>query len=37
MNRPPRNESENKKLQPPPFLPAPLVRSKRSGQLQTSH
>jgi hypothetical protein len=41
MNRPPKNESERKSLPEAtpftPFMPLPLVRPRRSGQLQTSH
>jgi hypothetical protein len=38
MNRPPLDASQRKDLpEPTPFMPMPLIRSKRSGQLQTSH
>jgi len=38
MNRPPLGASERKDFpEPTPFMPMPLIRSKRSGQLQTSH
>jgi hypothetical protein len=38
MNRPPKNESERKSLpEATPFMPLPLVRPRRTGQLQTSH
>jgi len=38
MNRPPLEASERREIPAPePFMPMPLIRSKRSGQLQTSH
>jgi hypothetical protein len=38
MNREPANESQRKdQPEPTPFVPMPMVRNKRTGQLQTSH
>ena len=36
MNRPPQADAKISS-DAPPFTPMPLVRSRRSGQLQTSH
>jgi hypothetical protein len=37
MNRPPAAEPRNNLTEATPFVPMPLVRPRRSGQLQTSH
>jgi hypothetical protein len=38
MNRPPLDTSQRKNFpEPTPFMPMPLIRSRRTGQLQTSH
>jgi hypothetical protein len=38
MGRPPLDEAARKQTpEATPFMPMPLIRSKRTGQLQTSH